>query len=520
MSTSSKSFVVRLLLICLLGALPSVVYWDSLWMRFGFRDDYSTLREAHEEPGKLFAFCAGQGRPLYGILVEETFEELKGIDQLPFARLAGALSIGVVCVGIAWILESRQGWPRYLAVSCGIMLGLLPSAQVVIDWGSCWPHAFAAALGVVAFSLTDIGLSSDGSALRRVALVSAGTGLLFAGLLTYQPDALLYVVPMSAGFLAMKGSRLQERFRWLARHVFVIGLALVSAFAVIKILFALKVVVPSARVVVEGNILGKLQWFMREPLDNAFALFLLENKHGSDNTLHWMAAWAVGIFILLGGVIEYKRSGWFAGILWLGSVVGLCLTAYVVSLVAAERWATYRTLYAMTGVVVIFLMRTLWLIAEDRRRLLRMVSHTLVGSLLLLGVVQAAHNTQDDIGEPQSEELAQLSRQAGRIDPVKGPRVFVILANPADTRSELRYLDEFGSVSADSEWCTKEMLLQVLRDRFPEESDLPNRVRLSFGRNEPAPGLYDAVIDMRVPPEPPPPPAQSSGSDSLGSGVS
>lgn len=507
-------------MICLLGALPSVVYWDSLWMRFGFRDDYSTLREAHEEPGKLFAFCAGQGRPLYGILVEETFEELKGIDQLPLARLAGALSIGIVCVGIAWILESRQGWPRYLAVSCAIIIGLLPSAQVVIDWGSCWPHAFAAALGVVAFALTDLGLSDSNSAVRRVLLVCSGTALLFAGLLTYQPDALLYVVPLAAGFLAMRERCLQERFRWFASHAFLIGLALVSAFAVIKILFALKVVLPSARVVVEGNVLGKLQWFLREPLDNAFALFLLENKHGAGNSLHWLAAWAVGIFILLGGVIEYKRSGWLAGLLWLGGMVGLCLMAYVVSLVAAERWPTYRTLYAMTGVVVVFLMRTLWLIAEDRRRLLRISSHVMVGSLLLIGVVQAAHNTQDVIGEPQSEELEQLSRQASRIDPIKGPRVFVILANPADSRSELRYLDEFGSLSADSEWCTKEMLLQVLQDRFPDEPDLAKRVRLSFGRSEPARGLYDAVIDMRVPPEPAAQPTPPASAGASGSGVS
>ncbi|MBS1238254.1 MAG: hypothetical protein H6R37_1498, partial [Deltaproteobacteria bacterium] len=33
--------------------LPLIIYSNTLFARFGFRDDYAILREVHEEPGKV-----------------------------------------------------------------------------------------------------------------------------------------------------------------------------------------------------------------------------------------------------------------------------------------------------------------------------------------------------------------------------------------------------------------------------------------------------------------------------------
>ena len=485
------------LLLLSLALLPSLLFWDGLWLRFGFRDDYSTLREAHEEPGKLFLFCAAQGRPIYGILVESTFAELDGINALPWARVLGALSIGIVCAGMAYLLE-KQGWPRRISVASALLLGVLPSAQVVINWGSCWPHAFASALGVIAFALSDRGLR-DPRPYRRLPWIIAGAATLLCGVLVYQPDALLYVVPLAAGFLVWKRACMRECFSWVAGHVFIICLTLIVAFLLIKGLFILEGFPVSKRVCFEVDIPGKLLWVLREPLDNAFGLFVLEDTLGRPDAWHRYTGLMVGGVIAFGFILQWRREGWRSGLLWIACGVVSCTLAYAVSLLASERWASYRTIYALSGVVVIFLMRSLWMMGDGAHQLRRHLAFAVMAMLVCIGGFNAAHCSEQLFAMPQHRELELLEHETERINPDKAPHVYVILPDPAATRCELRYLDEYGSLSADTEWCTKEMITLILQERFPEEADVADRVHLSFGY-VPAkvPAIYDTVIDLRV----------------------
>ena len=154
------------LVLLALVALPALLYWNAVWMRYGLRDDYSTLRETHEEPGKIFAFCASQGRPIYGLLLEPFYAHLDGIDALPWARLLGAVCIGLLCAATALVLERRLRWPRGQAVLGAALLASVPPVQVLIDWGICWPHALAALLALAAFVLADRALTAATSAGR------------------------------------------------------------------------------------------------------------------------------------------------------------------------------------------------------------------------------------------------------------------------------------------------------------------------------------------------------------------
>ena len=47
--------------IALLCITPLAVYWQTVFQDYGFRDDYSLLREAHEEPFKLFRITTANG---------------------------------------------------------------------------------------------------------------------------------------------------------------------------------------------------------------------------------------------------------------------------------------------------------------------------------------------------------------------------------------------------------------------------------------------------------------------------
>ena len=502
MTVAMRRYLSRYLFALILMVLPGLLYWETLSERFGFRDDYSNIREAHEEPGKVIAFCTGMGRPLHGLLLEMTFKHLDGIDGLRYARLAAVLSIGVLCAAMALILELRQGWPRWPAGICALLLGILPSAQVVVNWAICWPHALAAALGVLAFASCDSGMRTE-SAVRRVGFLAGGSLLLLAGLLIYQPNALLYAVPLASGFLSPSWTSDGKRLRWLMSHALLVCMNLLFAFIVVKALFALGVAPASKRVVVESDLLGKVQWFFSEPLDNALALFRVEDKGNlGGGAGHFLTALCVGSLLIGGAVHEWISRGRKAAGVWcLGAVVLMGL-AYAVGLVVAERWASYRTLYAMTGVVLVFVVRTLWSLAETRNWPTRLVGQGGMILLLGLGIVNAAHSNDDLFIEPQRRELERVEEIAEHIDPQHGPRVFVVLPSEADSMGELRYLDEFGSLSSDCEWCTKEMLMLVLKERFPEHPDLAKKVRFAFGPTLPKnPKNYDTVVDLRVPPE-------------------
>ncbi len=78
------------LLTALLFLVPLVAYWPATFHQYGLRDDYSNLREAHEEVGKVLQFCASAARPIYGWLLQATY----GTDQFGAESAVAALGRG------------------------------------------------------------------------------------------------------------------------------------------------------------------------------------------------------------------------------------------------------------------------------------------------------------------------------------------------------------------------------------------------------------------------------------------
>lgn len=479
-------------------ALPCALYWPALWMRYGFRDDYSTLREAVEEPGKLFWFTATAGRPVYGLFLEPSFRLLEGIDDLVWCRIVSALWIGVVAAVLAWLLEKRQGWGALEAWLTGALITMLPSAQVLIGWAICWPQNMATALSLVAFALNDWGLSHWGSK-RRISACAGGTSVLIAAILIYQPSGLFYVVPMAGGVIAPIMVRSYgARWEWLARHIALVVVALLVAYAMTKAIFLFGIAAAGPRVVLELDWIGKIAWFLRAPLDNALGLFVVENQLHSGEVWHQVVAVLVSVVSVVGGVLEWRRRGVAAAWLWFIGGAALTLLSYSVSMVAKERWPTYRTMYALSGVVAIYLVRSITLLGEGERSWRRYVPACVLGLLCAAGSLHAHRSMYAYHAVPQNTELWRLGEAVWKLDPDKHSRVYLILPNPKHSYSELRYLDEFGSLSADSEWCTKEMMMLLLRERFPDQPECLSCFKFFFGNKEPASRGYDVVIDLRL----------------------
>ncbi len=475
----------------LLLLLPLFLYASGIIERYGLRDDYSTLREARESGDIIFQVNASHGRPVYGWLLEYSFAMLDGINGLPWARLVSALLVGLLAWLTAWTLEVQLGWNKMSAWSVGGWLALLPATQIYIHWAICWPIALAAVLGVLAFILAQWGYKQTSRIKRALAAVGAFSLLLLA-LLDYQPNALLFVMFIAAGWITRLAEPNRTKVRWAAWHLGLVLLALTTAYVASQSMFALSSVERSPRFSVETNFLNKLEWSAAQPLQNALALEVLADDTGRTEPWHQLAATATGATIIAFGLFARRKHGWSAAGNWWAGFLAFALLAYAVSFVAAERWATYRTLLPLSGVVIVYLVHAVSTTLGPRRRTSALLC-AIVGCAALL----AHHESHEFLAEEQESELARLETASHKVNPETMTRVTLLLPHSENPTEPLHYLDEYGSLSMDADWCAKEMLLLLLHEQHPAENRAIAQLKVTATSDQPAPGSYDVLLDLR-----------------------
>ena len=84
------------MLTAVLFMVPLLAYWPATFHDYGLRDDYSNLREAHEEVGKVLQFCASHARPIYGWLLQATYGQTNSVENLQWLRFVAALLLGAI----------------------------------------------------------------------------------------------------------------------------------------------------------------------------------------------------------------------------------------------------------------------------------------------------------------------------------------------------------------------------------------------------------------------------------------
>lgn len=479
--------------LCLLLLTPLAVYWPTIFHSYGLRDDYSYLREAREEPGKVVRFTSSHARPLYGWLLERSFALADRVSRLPWLRLTSVLLLTVLALALARMLVGA-GWTMLEATAIGLGIALLPAAQVASSWAIGWPYALALLLALGGFCCVEQSQHSAG-AQRWLRHLAGGLAYLVVGLI-YQSNALFAVVPLAALLLLRTDRAAKDTFAWMARHgvTLVIGLGL--SLAVAKLLFSGAAVPPTHRMRLEENPVSKLIWFFTQPLPNAAALFVLRDMYGVGAQVFWAVVTGVGLLAVTGVVLVARTMTAAARWVWLACLLVLPFVAHAVSLVAAERSTAYRVLFALSGlmlVVLVFGLRTLrmagWLETK--------VQTALLVVLLAIGAIAARTNSFELIAVPQGHEWELVQKSVAQLDVSGGAKVYAITPTLADRSTERVYADEFGSLSTDSDWVPKEMFKAALHERFPEKTPQDFRYSFASGRKEPPREGHDVVVDLR-----------------------
>jgi hypothetical protein len=483
------------LITAFLFMVPIATYWPTTFHDYGLRDDYSNLREAHEEPGVVLKFCASAARPIYGWLLQATYGQTSSVQNLRWMRFGAALLLGALSLVMFRSMRS-QGWSFNTSLCFAVLLSLVPSAQVIASWAIGWPYAATALLAIAGFFTAEGALTglagADRSALGQWLLALA---LMVVSALIYQSSALFYVVPLAAGLIAERQRSLGQTARWLAIHLGLLLTSLLLAYGIMSALYAAGVFVKSGRVAFEHHWGEKLLWFLSEALPNGLSMLVLNDDNHRDRVGYLACASVVGLLLLTGLALEWRRHGRERGLAWAVGLFGLPVIALGISLVASERYATYRTILAMTAVLLCFLVASVravtagWGIAS--RQLLAM-------SVATVAFIAAQHHAYALIAVPQGDEWQLILQGAKhvRIDGPTRPRIFAIASSPADIATSTIYHDEFGSLSSNSEWVPKEMFKRAMHDLHPEVRNLQSRYEFSEGYKLPTGEHYDVIIDM------------------------
>jgi hypothetical protein len=499
--TRSRAGLRSWLLTAFLFAIPVTAYWPATFHDFGLRDDYSNLREAHEEPGKILQFCASHARPIYGMLLQATYGQTTTVGNLCWMRLAASLILGA----ISWVMFRglrALGWSFETSLCAALMIGLLPAAQVIAAWAVGWPYAATALLALGAFFTVENALALAPGAVtlatqgRLLAHWAIGLGLMVVSALIYQPSALFYLVPLTGALIAQRSRGLARTARWAAAHMAFVAAALGLAYCVISVLYSMHVFVKSGRVAFEHHWIGKIGWFLGEVVPNALSMFVLNDNNQRDHWLYMACAGLAGAVLIAGTCLEWRRHGRERGLVWLCALPALPVAAVGISLVASERYATYRTIFAMSAVLVCFLVASLSSLTErwaaSNRRLFASV-------LLTIAFLTARHHAYALIAVPQGNEWQLIVEGAGKVglSANSRPRVFAIASTPADISTSTIYHDEFGSLSSNSEWVPREMFKRAMHDLHPEIANINSRYVFESGPVLPANRSYDVIVDLR-----------------------
>ncbi len=481
----------------LLFLVPLLAYWPTTFHDYGLRDDYSNLREAREEPGKILQFCASHARPVYGLLLQASYGQTHTVQNLQWMRFSSALLLGLLSLVMFRSLRTF-GWSFNNSLCFALLVTLVPSAQVIAGWAIGWPYAVTALLAIGGFFAAEGALTPGNSKRRTIVQWLAATGLMVLCALIYQPSALFYVVPLAGALIAQRDRPAARSWRWLMTHLAFVVVSLALAFGVMSLLYASGLFVKSGRVAFETHWLEKLVWFVQQVVPNALSVFVLNDDNGRDHGLYFAGAALAGGILIAGCVLEWRRHGRARGLLWTAALCGLPLFACTASMVASEHYATYRTIFAMTAVLLLFLVASLDALMKrmdtSARRLIAAI-------LLTTGFLTAQHHAYALIAVTQGNEWqliidgakrVQLPRHAGEAK----PRIFAIASAPTDRSTATIYHDEFGSLSTNSEWVPKEMFKRAMHDLHPEVANLEARYDFAEGKTLPVGQSFDVIIDL------------------------
>ncbi|HEV8507785.1 MAG TPA: hypothetical protein VGQ53_20380, partial [Chitinophagaceae bacterium] len=336
-----------------------------------FFSDYAYLDEIHQlwhnDDDSNFLMFHTQGRWLTGLLFKNFFSSISTIAQLKYLRVFSLT--GWLLTTFIWgyfsrkwfqLLDLRQElwWLSIVYFVCGI------SVCVYIGWASCMEVFLAVAVGLLSTNILFTYLAEQKKEPYRSVMVVLGS--LFFGIVSlfiYQPSFGVFLIPFFLRYIMRRKARPDSIFTTGLIFYFLIYVVYYFCFK-----YSLREyhIEASNRTEIHFDVLKKISFFFSGPFPQGFSMNLLFYA-GSI----FSQAFYVFIF-LMWLIITFKRNSpeRFTGkIFFVAFILVLLAMVYLPSMIAAENFPSYRTLFVFNLAVFLMVAESLVsLIKKERAR--------------------------------------------------------------------------------------------------------------------------------------------------------
>ena len=231
--------------------------------RFAWGDDWAFISGYKKgDSGIKIEHYSGY-RPVLQKIMDFVFGNISNYQNLVFLRLISTLGMVVLTWQVMKNIE-RMGYTRFLNLTLGLGLNLLPTFWIYTNWAATFIYPWACVLSILSLSL-----------FKSNKLVSVL--LLVLTFMIYQPAAVFSVFIVFAGFLR-KGKFSNSDSYYLRTIILSAAIALASSKFINQVLS----VPPKARtefLTSPNEIVNKLIWLATRPFLLSFRPFLVES-HG------------------------------------------------------------------------------------------------------------------------------------------------------------------------------------------------------------------------------------------------
>jgi hypothetical protein len=436
--------------------LTFICYAPVLSPGYAFSDDFYHLAMFVRMPNsfhELMVCSCLQGRPMLGVVLGLAMTQIHHIADFAYMRLFGIFAASAVAV-CTYALMRANGWRKLPAASLSVACIAVPGFQVFAAWSVTSTFILPMLGAFLAVNIAkDLGAMATMQSRFRFLLAALAQ---FLGICIYQPTAMFFWFFASVSLFNFEPWT-KDKSRRLLNFLLVFGLASVAElvfFELAKRYLGTLGLLPG-RSHLTLDIIGKLRWFVTDPLMDALNL----------NRLNASPRVAVVVALLISvGLLLFFRGGMharFSQFLLAGCFVGLC---YLPNLAIAENFATYRTQVAMAALIFFYCGLAITGFAQT---CFRNISATVYSASLvafcLLNLLAAHYHVQNFFVTPQILELNLLKAQLhGDFGPElqKKPQFLT----REDSFAPFTRYDEFGLPSMAQTWVPEPACFLITRE--------------------------------------------------------
>ena len=432
-----------------------------------FSGDFAYLDEAYAlwHNDDKTNYNATQGRWLSGLIFQFFFSSISRIAELKWLRLVSWA--GWIITSLAWThifrkwvhwlgLPKEMEWIAPVFVVCSISVG------INIGWAACMEIFLGVLAGLVSGHILFACLHNqkDKIQLPNTTILCS----LFLGVISlsiYQSSYGVFLIPFFLHYMLGKKIKPDKIV------IIAVGLYLVT-FVVYYFLFTYSLKLyhlqASNRTEIHVNVLKKISFFFSGPLPQGFSLNLLFSASSIFSQIFYVLVFGSWIILVFR---RNKRRGIRDNILYICFILFLLALVYLPSMVAAENFPPYRTLFAFNLAVFILVVDNFLFVLQRQRQ--RRIFVWSVSSWLL---VTGFYNFNFQFVNPLRKEYKILRTFVeARYRPGVRDVYFVradkfLFANQFHTRV---YRDEFGAPSTYRDWVpepiTKQLIFEITNSR-------------------------------------------------------